>query len=78
MKNNNLKYKLISIQFIIILCLTMISNIILIPKEELAASYTQHIESGINAFPADYQPLLNKLKELHPNWNFDAYYTGIP
>lgn len=69
-------YKLKKIM-IIILCMVIAINIIAIPKNSFAASYTQTVKSGISAFPAEYQPLLNKLKELHPNWKFDAYYTGI-
>lgn len=38
---------------------------------------TQQIKTGIDNFPKSYQTYLNELKELHPNWNFEAYYTGI-
>lgn len=40
-------------------------------------TYTQTVKSGISAFPESYQKYLKNLKELHPNWNFEAYYTGI-
>lgn len=40
-------------------------------------TYTQTVRSGIDAFPESYQGYLRKLKEQHPNWTFDAYYTGI-
>lgn len=43
----------------------------------LSSSYTQYIKSGIDAFPESYRPKLRKLKELYPNWEFKAYYTGI-
>ncbi len=42
-----------------------------------ATYYTQTVKSGIDKFPQEYQDALNKLKELHPNWTFDAYYTGL-
>ena len=44
----------------------------------ISASYTQYVKSGIENFPASYQPRLQYLKSIHPNWEFKAYYTGIP
>lgn len=44
----------------------------------LSASYTQYVKSGIANFPQSYQNRLNYLKSIHPNWEFQAYYTGIP
>ena len=44
----------------------------------LSASYTQYVKSGIENFPKSYQNRLNYLKSIHPNWEFQAYYTGIP
>lgn len=50
----------------------------LFPIKALAASsVTQQLKSGIDNFPDTYKSYLTKLKELHPNWNFEAYYTGI-
>ena len=43
-----------------------------------ATKYTQTLKSGISSFPKEYQEALNKIKDKHPNWNFEAYYTGIP
>lgn len=43
----------------------------------LATSYTQYVKSGIENFPSSYQARLQKLKQLHPNWEFVAYYTGV-
>ncbi len=60
-----------------ILTLTLIL-IHLFPLKTFASnSVTQQIKSGVDEFPETYQPYLIKLKELHPNWNFEAYYTGI-
>jgi len=42
-----------------------------------ASTYNQYVKSGISAFPEDYQVYLKQLQEDHPNWTFDAYYTGI-
>ncbi len=42
-----------------------------------ATTYNQYIKSGISAFPEDYQEYLKKIQKEHPNWTFDAYYTGI-
>lgn len=42
-----------------------------------ASTYNQYVKSGISAFPEDYQVYLKQLQEEHPNWTFDAYYTGI-
>lgn len=39
--------------------------------------YTQTVKSGIEAFPEDYQVYLKQIQAEHPNWTFDAYYTGI-
>ena len=58
--------------------LITISFFVMPLKSVFAATYyTQTVKSGIDKFPAEYQDSLKKLKELHPNWNFDAYYTGL-
>lgn len=44
---------------------------------QAASEYTQTVKSGINAFPEDYQVYLREIQQDHPNWTFDAYYTGI-
>lgn len=65
----------------IIIILVIIFNIIAIFVNRVEASeikkYTQYVKSGIEAFPESYRSYLTKLKEAHPNWNFEAYYTGI-
>lgn len=82
MKKNieNVSIKRISSKKVVmlIICLIMILNIISVPIKTYAASkYTQTVKSGVENFPKEYQKYLNKLKENHPNWSFDAYYTGI-
>ena len=64
--------KLLSILIVLIMIITII-----LPLNSLAASVTQEVKTGIEAFPESYRPALYKLKELHPNWNFVAYYTGL-
>lgn len=44
---------------------------------QAATNYTQTIKTGIENFPETYRTALQQLKKLHPNWNFEAYYTGI-
>ena len=43
-----------------------------------ATTYKQTVKSGIDSFPKEYQEKLKEIQKLHPNWTFDAYYTGIP
>lgn len=65
---------------IIILIFVILFNIIMINTSKIYATektYTQTIKSGIDAFPESYKTYLKQLKEQHPNWNFEAYYTGI-
>lgn len=42
-----------------------------------ASNYTQTLKTGIESFPESYKAALQQLKQLHPHWNFEAYYTGI-
>lgn len=43
-----------------------------------ATTYKQSLKSGISNFPKEYQEALTQIQKLHPNWTFEAYYTGIP
>ena len=63
----------------IILIFVILINIILLNANILYAesTYTQTIKSGIDAFPESYREALTNLQQQHPNWNFEAYYTGI-
>ena len=72
MKNMSKKIFILSIIFAI-LSLTIIP----IKSAYAATTYTQTLKSGISNFPKEYQNALNQIKKLHPNWNFEAYYTGI-
>ena len=49
----------------------------LLGEVQAASEYTQTVKSGISAFPEDYQVYLREIQQDHPNWTFDAYYTGI-
>lgn len=68
---NNIQKTISIISIIIIL------SILSIPVKSNAATYTQTVKSGIDVFPESYKTYLRNLKEQHPNWTFDAYYTGI-
>ena len=66
----------------ITILLAMIFNIVLnlvigLETQALSASYTQTLKTGIEAFPESYKEKIKLLSELHPNWEFKAYYTGI-
>ena len=66
---------------IVIVLVLIIINIVYATVYQVKAAptkYTQSLKSGIDNFPEEYQESLKQLKELHPNWNFEAYYTGIP
>ncbi len=68
--------KKIAILFIIVTLLSLL----VIPTNQVyaATNYTQKLQTGIDKFPKEYQDALNQIKKLHPKWNFEAYYTGIP
>ena len=51
--------------------------IVPINRVNAATTYTQTLKSGISNFPKEYQAALEQIKKLHPNWTFEAYYTGI-
>lgn len=64
---------------IIVLIFIMITNILMVNNSFATETkyYTQIKKSGIEEFPESYQAYLKALKAQHPNWNFEAYYTGI-
>lgn len=66
-------------QIIALLTVITILSLLLLPHISVAATtkYTQTVKSGISSFPKSYQSALKELQEMHPNWTFDAYYTGI-
>lgn len=68
--------KLISVQLVLTVLLAMIFNVIVASRVQ-AASYKQYQKVGISEFPESYRNSLKKLSELHPNWKFTAFYTGM-
>ncbi len=63
-----------------LLTIILILSSTILPSISLAKStkeYTQTLKTGISSFPKDYQSDLKELQKMHPNWNFEAYYTGI-
>ena len=71
--------KIIKRIVIIALIFIMLTSILIVNKSFAGEvkKYTQIKKTGIEAFPESYQEYLTALKEQHPNWNFEAYYTGI-
>lgn len=65
------------IKMLVVFILMLIFLIDFMPTVSLGATVSQQVKSGIENFPKSYQDKLLALKELHPNWNFEAYYTGI-
>ncbi len=70
-----MKKKIIAVLLIVFIILY--STMGLFYPTEAASTYNQSVRSGIEAFPQDYQVYLREIKQTHPNWTFDAYYTGI-
>lgn len=66
------------ILILIMICLFSFALVLTNSSFAAATKYTQTLKSGISSFPKEYQEALNKIKDKHPNWNFEAYYTGIP
>ena len=58
------------------ICLSSILGIFQV-SNAYSINYTQTVKSGIGAFPESYQTYLKEIQKQHPNWTFDAYYTGI-
>lgn len=67
----------IRLKIFICTILILITVISILPKKVQASEVKQEVKTGIEAFPESYQKYLKELKQLHPNWNFEAYYTGI-
>ena len=68
--------RIVSLQLVLVIIVSMILNIIG-ANEVQAATYTQITKTGITEFPESYQGYLTELSELHPDWTFTAFYTGI-
>ena len=75
MKQNSYKNRLKKL--IAIISITSILSIMAIPKQVLAATYTQTVKTGIDSFPVEYREILENLQNSYPNATFQAYYTGI-
>jgi len=75
---NNIQNKIRKI--ITILIINILMCLFLIPTNVVyaATTYTQTLKPGIESFPEQYQTVLKQIQELHPNWTFEAYYTGLP
>lgn len=70
--------KVVAITILLAMIFNIILNLVIgLETQALSASYTQTLKPGIEAFPESYKEKLKLLSELHPNWEFKAYYTGI-
>lgn len=68
--------RMIPLQLVLVIIVSLFINIIG-ANEVQAATYTQTTKTGIAEFPESYQGYLKELSELHPDWTFTAFYTGI-
>ncbi len=73
MTQNIINKILISLIIVATLCLFVIPT----NKVYAATTYTQTLKSGIENFPEEYKVVLEQIQKLHPNWTFEAYYTGL-
>ena len=70
--------KIISMQLLLIVILAMIFNIIIgVSTSYAATTYKQDKKQGIDAFPESYKNYLKELQNLHPDWSFTAFNTGM-
>ena len=70
--------KIISMQLLLIVILAMIFNIIIgVSTSYAATTYKQEKKQGIDAFPDSYKSYLKELQDLHSNWSFIAFNTGM-
>ena len=70
--------KIISMQLLLIVILAMIFNIIIgVSTSYAATTYKQEKKQGIDAFPDSYKTYLKELQNLHPDWSFTAFNTGM-
>lgn len=76
MKTRRFFNRIFSLQLVLVIIVSLFINIIG-ANEVQAATYTQTTKTGIGEFPESYQSYLNELSELHPEWTFTAFYTGI-
>ena len=68
--------RIVIFQLVLVIIVSIFLNIIG-ANEVQAATYTQTTKTGISEFPESYQGALKELSELHPEWTFTAFYTGI-
>lgn len=70
--------KVVAITILLAMIFNIVLNLVIgLETQALSASYTQTLKTGIEAFPESYKEKIKLLSELHPNWEFKAYYTGI-
>lgn len=77
MKQKQRLLKITSFHILFILICISLLTVVFPNYSQAYTYYNQSVKSGVENFPVVYQDILNNLKALHPNWNFEAYYTGI-
>ena len=72
--------KNISKKIIVLTIIIAVLSIFVVPSNKVyaATTYKQTLKSGISSFPEEYKKALEQIQKLHPNWTFEAYYTGLP
>ena len=71
--------KNMSRKVIVSLIIVAILSMLIVPINNVyaATTYKQTLKSGISSFPEEYKSALEQIQKLHPNWTFEAYYTGL-
>ncbi|MDE5831196.1 MAG: hypothetical protein K2H53_06320 [Clostridia bacterium] len=76
-KTKTLMKKMLSMQMIFIMALTMVINMNASSVSAYTVTHTQTKRTGIDAFPDSYKVKLQALANEHSNWTFTAFNTGI-
>ena len=76
-KTRTLLKKILLMQMISIMVLTMVININSSYVNAYTVTHTQSKSAGINAFPDSYKSKLQALANEHSSWTFTAFNTGM-
>ena len=76
-KTRTLIKKMLLMQIIFIMVLTMVININVSSVNAYTVTHSQNKVTGINAFPDSYKSKLQALANEHRNWTFTAFNTGM-
>ena len=76
-KAKTLTKKIILMQMIFIMVLTMVVNINTKAVNAYTVTHGQNKQTGPHYFPDAYRVKLQELEREHPNWTFTAFNTGM-